>query len=397
MLRTPSEEEALARELAPSLGLTPFELATGYIAGPANGGRLPLPAVPESLSPLAAVEDAILPALQRGPCFVSFSGGRDSSTVLAAAVRVARKHGLPDPVPLTLVFPDAPKSEETAWQKRVVDWLSIGDWRRIEIGDELDYLGPAAQRVMLRHGVLFPFNTHFYVPLLEAAGGGTMFTGGGGDGLFDTWRWQDEMLLLTGRARPRVRQLPRLAYFAAPLPVRRFAAGWIGLSRRPWLTRRGQALLRRAIAREAEEPRRFDTRVPWFAGRRSIALTRRSAQLVAADFGVTVEHPLMEPRVLAALVREGGRAGPGLRTAAMRRFFGPLLPDDVLARRTKATFGEAVFTRYTREFLDGWDGRPILPGLVDPEGFLRAWHNEELNFPRMLLQATWLARARNAP
>jgi asparagine synthase (glutamine-hydrolysing) len=56
-----------------------------------------------------ALENAMLPALRRSPCFVSFSGGRDSSAVLAVAVEVARRHGLPEPVPATMRFVDAPR------------------------------------------------------------------------------------------------------------------------------------------------------------------------------------------------------------------------------------------------------------------------------------------------
>ena len=60
------------------------------------------------LTPLAALEEAILPALRRPPCLVSFSGGRDSSCVLAAATRAARREGLQPPVPVTLRVSNAP-------------------------------------------------------------------------------------------------------------------------------------------------------------------------------------------------------------------------------------------------------------------------------------------------
>ena len=38
-------------------------------------------------------------------------------------------------------------------------------------------VGPIAQRVLRRHGILWPTNVHVQVPLLEAARGGTLFTG----------------------------------------------------------------------------------------------------------------------------------------------------------------------------------------------------------------------------
>ena len=56
---------------------------------------------------LAALEAAIMPALLRSPCLVSFSGGRDSSAVLAVAARLARGAGLADPIPITIRVPAA--------------------------------------------------------------------------------------------------------------------------------------------------------------------------------------------------------------------------------------------------------------------------------------------------
>ena len=54
----------------------------------------------------------MLRALRRPPCLVSFSGGLDSSALLAVATAVARREGLDDPVPATLVVPGSPESDE---------------------------------------------------------------------------------------------------------------------------------------------------------------------------------------------------------------------------------------------------------------------------------------------
>ena len=72
------------------------------------------------MEPSAALERAVLPALLRPPCVVSFSGGRDSSLVLAAAVAVARSEGLAAPIPITVRFPASAESDEQEWQERVV-------------------------------------------------------------------------------------------------------------------------------------------------------------------------------------------------------------------------------------------------------------------------------------
>ena len=68
-------------------------------------GQTPLADRSEYSSPRAALEAVVLRALLRPPCLVSFSGGRDSSLVLAIASDVARRHGLPLPVPATNRFP----------------------------------------------------------------------------------------------------------------------------------------------------------------------------------------------------------------------------------------------------------------------------------------------------
>src|SRR5687768_13796753 len=83
---------------------TVLETACGVVYGiDANADRLP----EESRFRTAreALEQAVLVGLMRPPCVVSFSGGRDSSAVLAIAAHVARREGLPLPIPVSLRFP----------------------------------------------------------------------------------------------------------------------------------------------------------------------------------------------------------------------------------------------------------------------------------------------------
>ena len=70
--------------------LTPIEIASGLVLG--NSQRLE-PAV-EAPIPAPPWNGHCSAPLQRGPCLVSFSGGRDSSAVLAVATAVARREGL---------------------------------------------------------------------------------------------------------------------------------------------------------------------------------------------------------------------------------------------------------------------------------------------------------------
>ncbi|HZC13844.1 MAG TPA: hypothetical protein VE270_07480, partial [Thermoleophilaceae bacterium] len=67
----------------------------------------------------AAFEDVVRGALQRPLCVVSFSGGRDSSAVLALAMHVARCDGLPLPIPLTMRFPRYARTNEDEWRELV--------------------------------------------------------------------------------------------------------------------------------------------------------------------------------------------------------------------------------------------------------------------------------------
>ena len=93
----------------------------------------------------------------------------------------------------------------------------------------------------------------------------------------------------------------------------------------------------------------------------------------------------------AAIARAGGRSGFRDRTAAMRELFGPLLPDELLARPTKADLTDAFLREHTAAFVRRWDGTTPFPDLVDTEGLRAAWAPGENLRPRLLLQATALA------
>ena len=147
------------------------------------------------------------------PCVIAFSGGRDSSALLAVAVDLARREQWPLPIPVTLRFSSA-ATEETAWQEVVLRHLGLDDWIRLQIGEELDLLGPLATRGLRRHGLLYPANAHVVVPMAEHAVGGHLLTGVGGDDVFGNWPWHDLASVIAGRARPSVER-------CAPSPPRR--------------------------------------------------------------------------------------------------------------------------------------------------------------------------------
>src|SRR5687768_13200402 len=94
----------LTEEAAPQAGLPPLEPLEVH-SGMVFGLRRTPPPPPDATTKATAVRDVLeellVPALSRTPCLVAFSGGRDSSAMLAMAVHVARRHGLEHPVPIT--------------------------------------------------------------------------------------------------------------------------------------------------------------------------------------------------------------------------------------------------------------------------------------------------------
>jgi asparagine synthase (glutamine-hydrolysing) len=126
----------------------------------------------------------MLPALSRPPCKVAFSGGRDSSAILAIATYVARRHGLHDPIPLTFRYEEYPRTWEDEWQELMVRHLDIRDWEIVAIRAEFDVLGPTARDTLHRHGLFWPPNSYTMMPMFQAARGGSLLTGRGGDEVF---------------------------------------------------------------------------------------------------------------------------------------------------------------------------------------------------------------------
>lgn len=379
---------------APIAPLSPLEIASGLIFGCTPSEPLPLPA--DAGTPIEALERAILPALLRPPCLVSFSGGRDSSTILAIAVRLARREGLELPVPATNRFPQAAGSDESEWQERVIVHLGLTEWLRLEFGDELDTVGPVAMRALRKHGPRTPFNAHFHMPLFEEALGGSLITGIGGDEALGVQRWARAASVLAGRVRPRPRDVLSVGLAAAPTPVRRAV-----LARRdtpiflPWLRPKAQQeVWSRWIATVASQPLRWQGRFAWYRRLRYIRLGLESLDLLARDHRTHVHHPFVDAgfsAAIAALPRDDRFLG---RTAAMRELFGDLLPQEVAARRTKSNYDFAFWSEHSRRLVESWDGNTIDPELVDPEILRDEWSKRNPDSRTyLLLQTVALAAA----
>lgn len=379
-----------------ALALTRWELASGTAMG-ADDAAPALPAA-GSETERKALADAILPALTRSPCVVSFSGGVDSSAVLALAVQVARSNGLPEPVPVSLRFPGVRSTEESDWQELVVSHLGLSDWQRIDIGSELDFLGETARTGLAAHGLLWPANAHFHVPVFAHAAGGSVLTGLDGDGLFRGWRWHRARSVLAHREAAEPRDALRIALASAPAPLRTATIFARHRDQRSWLRPASRWRLRAMLAAEAgTEPSRWDARVHWYARRRYLRLGVHSLELLARAHDVQVVHPLLDPRFLASLAARGGRAGYGTRTQAMTTLLGDLLPGELFARRTKGEFGRALWGEEARGFASSWDGRGLDLDLIDPEALAQAWEVENPPLAAAtLVQAAWLAARRGS-
>lgn len=373
--------------------LTSTEIARGFIVG--SEGTLPDAEEPVQTA-RRALEQVVLRAVQRQPCGVAFSGGRDSSLVLAVATHVARREGLPDPIPLTRRFPGIEESDESEWQELVVRHLGLGDWQRFEIGDELEVIGPYAQRHLHQYGVVWPAAIATTVPLLEAVPGGTLLDGEGGDDVlgFENHRiGPASYLLRTPRAVGR-RSIRLAAREFAPAPIR------YRLNRRhreaeafAWLRPDVRQSFISDLARDrTTRPLSFADAVRGVGQRRILRVGERNRAVLARGYDVDRVSPLLQPEVVHALARDGGFLGRGDRTAVVDQLAGDLLPATLVRRRSKAMFNRAYIGDRAREFARNWDGSGVDPDLVDPVGLRAAWLEEVPHFmTALLLQHAWLA------
>lgn len=371
--------------------MDPLEIAGGWVNG---YDPVPMPPGPHE-SPRAVLDRLLLAHLQRSPCLVAFSGGRDSSVLLAAAVTVARREGLPLPVPITLSYPDAPDTDETQWQQAVLSHLGIAERIVLTVHGEHDPLGPVATPVLLRHGLVWPPNFAPTVRMMTMARGGVLLTGEGGDETFGLKRVTPLTKLLSARGRVSPGVYGDMLRMLSPRMLRRRAA-FRSRYVRPWLRQDVEDMLSQRDAADLAAYALRASRNTWqFATRRSTRIAYETVRVLGADMDVTYVQAFAEPALVAAVAEEGGFFGWTGRTATMRALFGDLLPREVLERSTKALFANAVFTRRTREFARTWNGSGVDTDLVDPDVLRDTWLSNDPHAPSMsLLQQAWLARQR---
>lgn len=400
------------------LGLTELDVASGVVlgtvgpaaeAGPGGRTRLigpfscPVPGPPPvewpevTGGPLEVLFDEAREILQRGRCVVAFSGGRDSSAVLATLLHVARRDGFDEPTALTARWPGSAATDESAWQEHVVHELGARSWEILTPGEDFDLLGPLARGLLRDHGLMWPAPTVALMPMIEAAGDGVLVTGQGGDEVFGTWstaaawasarRGRDlpwSLRPIVGAALPQTVRLRRALSRARPYQT--------------WLTPEAATLQKAVLASEevAIAPLWWPDYLREVNLERGLRLASQTQAVLCAARGGSFAAPLLAPAFLAALARRGGRFGFGGRTATMKAVFSPLLSDAILSRRSKANFGEVFWGRESRQFAREWDGKSLDPGWVDADALRAAWSDPRPVYGAALpLQAAWLAQDRS--
>lgn len=372
---------------------TDLEIASGVMLGPDDSAGV-LPRDTQA-KPIEALEDLIRSVLSKPPCFVSFSGGRDSSAVLALASNLARREGLELPVPVTMRFPHAPATDEGDWQEQVVRHLGIDDWVRLALEAELDCVGPVARDALARHGLFWPFNAHFLLPALREAKAGTLITGIFGDQVFSP-SWLSRPASVLRGARPRRSDLYLMGLALSPRPLRRAILRHRNPLSFPWLTE--EALREMAdnwATSQAEHSLSWSRDLDWWWRRRQLHVGLWWLDRLAADMGSRVVHPFGEPEFLAALARKG-RGYPN-RNAVMETLFSRVLPEQVLHRQSKAEFGQVFFTETARQVVTELDSLYLDDRLVDLHVLRKMWLSNKHDGRTMsLLQAAWLFSIRSS-
>lgn len=393
--RVEAPVSAVDRSLAHAVpALDALECASGIVLGARRSPREDDPTASCGASPRELLEQILLPALERTPCLVAFSGGRDSSAMLAVAVDAARRHGFDDPVPITIRYGGDTRTHEDEWQAAVIRHLGLREREVLHYTDEADALGSVATDVLRRHGRYWPAGIHVAVPLMRAARGGALVTGVGGDELFSPWEHRRLSLIRSGRLRPARRDMKQLALAVAPPRMR--ATFWRRRRplRLPWLTEKANRRLAAGYAdeRNRDFQRTWAGTIETYLDSRYREVTRGTFSALAKDVGTLPVEPFMDRSFVRAVMRHAPPEGFQSRQAGLSMVASDLLPDELLGRSTKAVFTDVFWGRASRAFAERWDGSGLDPALVLPDALRAEWAKPRPDFRSVsALHAAWLA------
>ena len=375
------------------VGLSPLELAAGWPLGRCDSG-ITARRGGGAEDAVRTLEEIVLEVSAGQTCYVAFSGGKDSSAVLAVATRARRRHGLEDPVPVTDVYPGVAGADEDEWQQLVVRHLGLRDWIRADRNAQCDLIGPAAQSILGRYGVTWPPTIASNLPLWQEASGHVMLTGEGGDGVFGSHRITEALSWLR-RPTASPSAILRSLRAVAPRELRRRAiSGQMGF---PWLTPAAREAVFAVLGPSVlDEPLHAHRAMVDEVCAKAITVGLHNMSVVAHDHGTSLFHPLADPRFLSALAPVIGRFGFPDASGLIAALFCDLLPRATIERRTKATFNHAYFGPRSRNFAEEWDGGGVDEELVDGRALRAHWRGDQpVLMSYMLLQSAWSAQRRS--
>jgi hypothetical protein len=370
-------------------GLTTLDVAYGMPLGKRRRRRL----APSAGSLGEAVERVFAGCFEQGRCYLPFSGGRESTMLLAVAASYARRHGHMDPVPVTLRFADPALAGQRRVQEQVIAHLALNDWESVDVDGQLDLVGPVARRILLRTGPMWPANAHMMVPLIEAAHDGVFVLVTGLMDFFAFWRWAPLAAVVAGQRRPRLDDLTLLAGTLMPLSLRaRYLSRRMGPPPtwlRPAAEHRARALMAR---RQADVPVRFDHALMEQTTHRCFESATSAFQAIGEAVGTMIVQPLRRDDVVAAIAGAGGRRGFGDQRAMLERLCERLVPRELMIPRPVPSLTATFFADATRQFAAGWDGAGLDESIVDPEALRRTWLSDRPDTRTgCLLQYAWLS------
>lgn len=366
--------------------------------------RLGLPVVglrldhePRPASGLAdALVHAVAELLDDRPCFVEFSGGCDSSLVLAAAVRACRITGHQPPIAVTFRYPST-ATFESGWQELVARHLGIDEWIVVELGDgESDVLGPTAAALLKSYGTVFPATTFGRAAAFARVGAGLLLSGEGGDEVLGRRRVSGALVAARTIRHGRMAGGRALTAAALDLLPRNLRRGSVKRSLRTgfqplWLDDDHAEVVLDHLADEVLatplSPARFmDHHLRTV--RLGTALTNLRA--CAGLFGLQWEAPLLSSTFASAVSATPWHHFTG-RNDILDRYFADWLPHELVWRRSKAGFHEVYFGPHTRAFAAEWDGTGA-PAGVRADWLKEHWSTAPMVFAStgLLLQHLWL-------
>ena len=377
------------------MGLTELEVASGMVVGQGSGR----PLIPDhSADPVGVLRNQAREWLADTPCVVAFSGGRDSSALLAVLIDVARRDGLVEPIALTARWDDDAASDESAWQERVIAALGVRNWEIVRPGTDLDLLGTEATTALEQLGLMWPAPAYAFRPMMRQASGGVFLSGEGGDEAFGLWPYGRLWSTVRHRSLPKESDLRTLALGCLPRPLRR--KRWMRNlpPYQRWLRDDALAEIAERLADDqADDPLRWDSYQSVSRRRRSMDLTLQTLQSLCALEGASYVAPFLNEGFLASLAAWGGKLGRGNRTEVMTELFSSVLPSRVLERISKASFGGVFWGPESRRFARDWSGSGVSTDLIDATALSNAWLAPVPVYGSALpLQAAWLFEQRRA-